>query len=138
RFDAGVETADLASPATAEAVDRWVSERTEGRIDQIAADLGLPNPEAALVLLNAVYFLGTWTTQFDPAQTVDSPFTLADGGTVPVPTMHLFGQEFGYAQRDGYQLLRLPYGAQGRYGMELLLPDQPAGLGALLDRLDAA
>lgn len=138
RFGAGLETADLASQATADDIDQWVNDQTEGRIEQIAADLGLPDPEAALVLLNAVYFLGQWTTEFDPAETMDSSFTLADGATVQVPMMHLRGQEFGYAQRDGYRMLRLPYGEQGRYGMELLLPDPGTGLPQLIDRLDAA
>jgi serpin B len=137
-FGATVDTADLARPAIVDTVDGWVSEHTEGRIETIATDLGLPDPRAALVLLNAVYFLGTWTTRFDPADTVERPFTLADGQRVDVPLMHLRGQSLGYAERDGYRMLRLPYGETGRYGMEILLPEPDTGLAGLLDRLDAA
>ena len=135
-FGASVENADLAEPATVDTIDAWVDERTEGLIPQIAADLGLPDPDAALVLLNAVYFLGEWTTEFDPADTADQPFTLADGSRVQVPLMHLREQQLGYAERDGYRMLRLPYGEGGRYGMEILLPD--GSLADLLAELDAA
>jgi serpin B len=137
-FGATLENADLGSPATAEAIDAWADQQTEGRIDAIAEDLGLPNPDVALVLLNAVYFLGEWTTQFDPDDTTDQPFTFTDGTEADVPLMQLLGQELAYAQRDGYQLLRLPYGEQGRYGMEVLLPDPDSGLPELLDTLDLA
>jgi serpin B len=137
-FGATLENADLGSPGTAEAIDAWADQQTEGRIDAIAEDLGLPNPDVALVLLNAVYFLGEWTTQFDPDDTTDQPFTFTDGTEADVPLMQLLGQELAYAQRDGYQLLRLPYGEQGRYGMEVLLPDPDSGLPELLDTLDLA
>lgn len=136
-FDATVANADLAAPATADAIDAWVAEHTEGLIEEIAEDLGLPDPEIALVLLNAVYFLGEWTTQFDPDETVEAPFTLADGSQAEVPLMHLREQEWAYAQREGYQLLRLPYGEEGRYGMEVLLPDPEIGLSGLVGQLDA-
>lgn len=136
-FGATVEEADLGSQETADAIDRWVRERTEGRIEDIAADLGLPNPQALLVLLNAVYFLGRWTTPFDPAATRDESFTLADGSKVTVPLMHQRNQELGYGERDGYRVLRLPYGKEGRYGMEVFLPDEDANLETLLASLDA-
>ncbi|TDD66717.1 serpin family protein [Jiangella aurantiaca] len=136
-FGATAEKADLGSPESADAIDAWVREHTEDRIDGIATDLGLPDPEAGLVLLNAVYFLGTWTTQFDPADTRDEPFTLADGGTADVPLMHLRDQTFPVTQRDGYRMLRLPYGDDGRYGMEIMLPDTDSSLPHLLSTLDA-
>jgi serpin B len=135
-FRASVENADLGEPATGDVIDAWVDERTEGLIPEIAADLGLPNPDAALILLNAVYFLGEWTTRFDPADTADQPFTLADGSRAQVPLMHLREQQLGYGERDGYRMLRLPYGEDGRYGMEILLPDDD--LPSLLAELDAA
>lgn len=137
-FGATVEEADLGAQQTADEIDAWVDERTDGLIKELAADLNLPNPQAVLVLVNAVYFLGEWTTQFDPSDTRDRPFALPDGSRVQVPLMHLREHEFGYAERDGYRMLRLPYGETGRYGMEVLLPDEGVGLGAVLDSLDAA
>ena len=41
----------------------------------------------ALVLVNAVYFKGSWTHKFDVAQTKSEPFTCADGSRVNVPMM---------------------------------------------------
>jgi serine protease inhibitor len=126
-FDARVQDADLGDPATAAEIDSWVQEQTEGLIDGIAADLGLPDPEVVLVLLNAVYFLGDWQTQFDPDRTGPHPFALPDGSQVDVPTMALAGQRFGYAEGDGFRMLRLPYGESGRFGMEIVLPDGELG-----------
>ncbi|HEY8474015.1 MAG TPA: serpin family protein [Natronosporangium sp.] len=138
QFAATPATADLAAPETAAAIDDWVNEQTEGRIPTIAEDLGLPSEDLAAVLLNTVYFLAEWSTQFDPAQTVDRPFTLPGGEPVPVPMMHLREQSLAVTNRDGYRMLRLPYGETGRYGMEILLPDAPDGLPRLLDQLDEA
>lgn len=135
-FGATLEETDLGAVETARDIDAWVDERTQGRIEEIAADLGLPNPQAVLVLLNAVSFLGEWTTQFDPDQTRDEPFTLADGARVDVPLMQLRDEELAHADRDGYRVLRLPYGEDERYAMEILLPDEPDGLVALLEALD--
>jgi serpin B len=136
-FGAIVEQDDLGSPDAVDAIDTWAEKNTNGLIRGIAADLELPDPDAVLVLLNAVYFLGEWTTRFDRADTRPQPFTLPDGGKVDVATMHLNGEAFGYAQRDGYRMLRLPYGKHGRYGMEVLLPDDGNTLTNLLGSLDA-
>jgi serpin B len=135
-FGATVEQGELGSPGTAEEIDAWAGKNTNGLIDGIAADLGLPNPDAVLVLLNAVYFLGEWSTRFDPAATRPAPFTLSSGAA-DVPTMHLNGEAFGYTERDGYRMIRLPYGENGRYGMEILLPDDGNTLTGLLAKLDA-
>lgn len=137
-FGATANQGDLGSPATADKIDAWAAENTNGLIDSIAADLGLPDPAAVLVLLNAVYFLGEWTTRFDPGDTRPEPFALPGGATADVPMMHLRDQRFGYAQRDGYRMLRLPYGTHGRYGMEIMLPDDGNTLTGLLASLDAA
>ena len=74
--------------------------------------------------------------QFDPDQTRDEPFTLADGSQVDVPLMQLRDETFDYADRHGYDVLRLPYGDDERYGMEIFLADEPDGLPDLLDVLD--
>jgi len=137
-FGATAEQRDLGSPGTAEEIDAWAGKNTNGLIDGIAAELGLPDPDAVLVLLNAVYFLGEWTTRFDPGDTRPEPFTLPGAAQVDVPMMHLTDARFGYAQRDGYRMLRLPYGEHGRYGMEIMLPDDGHTVADLLASLDAA
>jgi serine protease inhibitor len=137
-FGATVEQGDLASQEAADAIDGWVDDNTNGLIRDIAADLGLPDADTVLVLLNAVYFLGEWTTRFDRDQTRPAPFTDAEGRRIEVSTMHLNGQPFAYTQRDGYRMLRLPYGEDGRYGMEILLPDEGKALADLLGSLDAS
>jgi serpin B len=135
-FGATLDEVDLGAQATADRIDDWVTERTEGLIEEIAADLGLPDAQAVLVLLNAVYFLGTWTTTFDEAQTRDAPFRLADGSQVEVPTMHRSDPEFATASGDGFSMVRLPYGQDERFGMEVLLPDDDVALENMLAELD--
>ncbi|MFC7277111.1 serpin family protein [Paractinoplanes rhizophilus] len=119
-FGATVEQAELGRADAAKAVDEWVKKNTGGRIDRIARDLGLPNPQAMLVLLNAVYFLGEWKTKFE--ETAPGGFSVG-GAKVDVPMMRLRNETFGYAERDGFRMLRLPYGEDGRYAMEVMLPD---------------
>jgi serine protease inhibitor len=136
-FGATLEEADLGAQETADAIDAWVGENTEGLIEGIAQELALPDPLAVLVLLNAVYFLGEWTKQFDPAMTREESFTLADGSKAEVPRMNMHQEMFGYVEGDGFRMLRLPYGEEGRYGMEVLLPDEDTSLAEMLGSLDA-
>jgi serine protease inhibitor len=80
---------------------------------------------------------GGWSTRFDRSDTIDAPFALAGGEQVRVPMMRRDDSQFGYVERPGYRMLRLPYGDTGRFGMEVLLPDRHSDLAALLRRLDA-
>jgi len=133
-FGASVERGDLGSADTAKRIDEWVDDNTNGLIKGIAEELGLPSSTVVAVLLNAVYFLGEWSTPFDPTAT--QPSTFAGAGAVP--TMRLTDETFGHVQRDGYRMLRMPYGEDGRYAMEIMLPDQDSSLPALIGTLDAA
>ncbi len=135
-FGATVDEVDLGAEETADRIDAWVDERTAGLIEEIAEDLGLPNPQAVLVLLNAVYFLGTWTVTFDEADTRDAVFHLADGDRIEVPTMHRTDAELETSAGDGFTMVRLPYGEDERFGMEVLLPDEEVALDELLPALD--
>lgn len=136
-FGATLDELDLGARQSADRIDDWVEDRTEGLIEEIAEDLDLPNPQAVLVLLNAVYFLGTWTTTFDEVETRDAPFTLADGSQIEVPTMHRTDPEVETASGEGFTMIRLPYGDDERFGMEVLLPDDGVVLDDLLEELDA-
>lgn len=138
-FDATAEEGDLGDQATADRIDEWVVEHTHGLIEGIAEDLGLPDDQAVLALLNALYFQGTWTVQFDPDQTTDAAFTTGDGGEVTVAMMrHGDGtaERFGYADADGTQVLRLPYGESERFAMDVVLPPEGEDLADVVAGLD--
>lgn len=138
-FGARADTVDLADEVVVETIDQWVAEHTGDRIDGIAEDLGLPSEQAVVVLANAVYFLGDWTVPFDPQRTRPQQFHLPDGSSIDVDMMSAPDgiEEAAAATRDGYGVLRLPYGDDGRFAMEVFLPDADSDLSRLLARLDA-
>jgi serpin B len=88
-----------------------------------------------MVLVNAVYFKGTWVLRFRRTATRDEPFRLEFGGTVQAPLMHQ-REEVRYLQAAGYQAVDLAY--RGIYlSMLLLLPDRKDGLRDLEELLSA-
>jgi serpin B len=107
--------------AAVDAINRWASEQTSGRISHILDTL----PERArLVLAYAVYFSAKWDLPFDEEYTFDGPFYLLDGREVATPMMHQVNQ-FRYVERDGCQAIELPY--QGGTALMVIIlpgPDQ--------------
>ncbi|MBN1769714.1 MAG: serpin family protein [Deltaproteobacteria bacterium] len=104
-------------------INDWVAEQTRDRIPVILPERSV-DPDTRLVLVNAIYFKGRWALVFEPEATVPRPFTLADGTKVEVPTMAA-RDDFGYAARDGAQLLELPY-AGDALSMVVVLPAEGA------------
>lgn len=52
-------------------VNNWVSEKTNGKIDTLIKEL---DPSNILIMLNAVYFKGTWENQFQSNLTAPGIF----------------------------------------------------------------
>ena len=83
-FDAEAREMDFADPATVDAINGWAAEQTNDRIDRVIDRI---KPEHILFLLNAIYFKGQWTDRFDPDDTREAGFTLADGTEVDIAYM---------------------------------------------------
>ncbi|GAI83744.1 unnamed protein product, partial [marine sediment metagenome] len=62
-FGAVVRGLDFSDPAAADTINTWVNDNTNGKIDRIVEPEELYN--AVMALLNALYFKGTWTYEFD-------------------------------------------------------------------------
>lgn len=117
-------------------INEWIAAQTERRIEDLLPP-GSLDSLTRLVLANAIYFKGTWRTQFDPARTTPMSFTLADGGR-PFVNMMQTKARFSYARHpDGLRILEMPY-AGDQLRMVWLLPEAVDGLAALEARLDAA
>ena len=105
--------------ATAD-VNAWVNEQTHGKISKLF-DQDLPS-NTALVLLNAVYFKGTWKTKFDPAKTIKKAmFYLDNVYTAPVEMMNV-KSKFNYAQMEDGQMIELPFQNETNIAMYIFLP----------------
>jgi len=134
-FDAEVAALDFASPDAAPTINNWVSDKTNGRIEEIVDDPIAGN--VVMFLINAIYFKGDWTLQFDPALTEDRPFFLADGSQKQVPMMtYPDVVEVGYYRDEGVVALDLAYGGEA-YSMTILLPTGEGDIGALVQGLDS-
>jgi serine protease inhibitor len=127
RLNASIEEADLGSQEAADRIDEWVSEQTQDRIQGVADDLSLPDPQTQLVLANALYFLGDWTEPFEPDETTPGTFTRPDGETVDTEMMNE-NRMFEFAIRDDFDMLRLPYGEEERFVMDLILPSEESDI----------
>ncbi len=101
-----------------EAINSWVSEKTMQKIPELLSK-GTIDASTRLVLTNALYFKGAWSTPFDTAGTEEAAFA-APGGEVTVPMMNLGGKRFGYASSDAYETLSIPY--TGGADMLVILP----------------
>ena len=147
-FQAPLEQADFAGdPGGAmSTINQWVSQQTRGTIPTVLQP-GDIDDLTRIVLVDAVYFNGTWATGFDPAQTAPQPFTLADGTTVSVPTMSGNVEvASGYLSESQLTTYELAY-VGGALAMDFLVPDgslasfestlTPDVLGAALKSLQA-
>jgi serpin B len=117
-YDAEVSSVDFKNPATVQQINDWVGARTHGKITRMVKP---PlDPLLRLILLNAIYFKGDWTTPFASNLTRDLPFTLRSGQTVPHPRMSRTGS-FRYLENDLLQAVELPY-SDGGVSMLVALP----------------
>jgi serine protease inhibitor len=133
-FDARAESRDFADPATLAAINAWVEEHTDGHIDGIVGSL---DPALVMLLVNAIYFDGAWTTQFDPEDTGRRAFTREDGSTVDVDMMSMRDVELPRASGPSYAAVELPYGGGEAYSMVIVLPDAGVSARDWLAELDA-
>jgi len=109
--------------ASRQEINNWISDQTHERIKDLLPD-GSIQPDAVLVLANAIYFKATWQQEFSANDTRPAPFHLLDGGMVDVPIMRMSpDQMFPYASGDGWQAISMPYKG-GLTEMFIIVPDQ--------------
>lgn len=127
-FDALVSELDFDDPKAAETINGWVDENTNGKITQIV-DSPI-NPMMVMFLINAIYFKGTWTYEFDRDLTKDADFFLPDGSRKPCKLMTREG-EFHYFENSDFQAIDLPYG-DGDFSMIVFLPRRTTDVDSLI------
>src|SRR5437667_6785195 len=124
----------IADPAAAtQRINKWVADQTRDRIRDLIPG-GALDKTTRLVLANALYLKAPWASEFSENATQPEPFHVRGGTPTDVPTMQKRSDHIGYAKRDGYTAVTLPY-AGNDLQFVVLLPDEVNGLHSLESKL---
>ncbi|MCH2125207.1 MAG: serpin family protein [Pirellulaceae bacterium] len=133
QYDAPLARLDFRQSENArEEINDWTEQQTQGKIRDLIPS-GAINTDTRLVLTNAIYFQGNWSTAFKKKRTLLRPFYVTPEDKVQVPMMQQIGR-FHYGENDDLQILELPYG-EGEVSMFVLLPRKRDGLKSVEEKL---
>lgn len=132
-YGAEVTALDFGDPGAPATINSWVSDKTKGKITHIVDQI---DSQTILFLINAIYFKGKWSHEFDKAKTKEDTFTTGAGQKKRVPMMHQSGS-YNYYEGKNFQAASLPYG-DGRASMYIFLPAQGSRLDEFQKELTAA
>lgn len=123
------------SEGAREEVNKWVEEKTKNKIKDLIPE-EMFGADTRLTLVNAIYFKGSWMSQFHPSSTQTGPFQLTSSKTIQVPMMYQ-SKNLRYFENTnlGCKMLEMPY-AGGKMSMIILLPDEVEGLSKLEESLN--
>lgn len=120
---------DFSDRSSADAVNAWASENTDGLIDKVIEEF---DPETVTAIANAIYFSDRWSWEFNPDETVEDTFHAPDGDTT-ANFMVRQGDAQTYYEDDKVQMMPLRFETGGT--MYIILPKDGDAEG-LLKSLD--
>lgn len=124
-YDALAKSADFADAGTLDEINQWVSDNTDGMIEDALDKL---DPAMALVLLNTVLFNGKWEEPYEETDIRDGSFTNYDGSETDVEYMD--STEHSYFEVDGGVGFVKAY--KDGYSFVGILPDEDVGIDSFI------
>lgn len=97
------ETNMVTNGNAVETINGWVDKQTNGKIKEI-----ISSNQIEAVLLNAIYFKGTWDKEFNERATQKDLFTDRNGQQTEIDFMNRTGY-MPYYRADGLEVVELPY-----------------------------
>ena len=122
---------DFARQQTVDYINKWCYDNTEGLIPSIVDKL---SPAMRLVLMNAVYFKSTWSDKFDAKESKLGTFYKDATTQREVTFMHRYDMMY-YSEGAGFTMVKLPYGATGKWNAYIILPSDGKTPDTVLARL---
>lgn len=120
-YQSTVEAVDFSNPEKAcKTINGWVEDQTNDKIKNLIPVTAI-TPDTRMILTNAIYFLGTWMTQFDKNNTQEDDFRISRVNTAKVQMMRLYEENFRYGENSLFQVLELPYKGE-ELSMLIFLP----------------
>ncbi|XP_070841604.1 leukocyte elastase inhibitor-like isoform X1 [Chaetodon trifascialis] len=124
-YSAELEPVDfVTSPEVARLnINNWVEKQTQGKIKDVLTQ-GVVDSMTRLVLVNAIYFKGSWNKRFQESSTSDAQFRVNQNESKPVKMMHQKSKfPLTYIPEANCQILEMPYKGND-LSMLILLPNQ--------------
>lgn len=134
-FNSEAQSIDFSDNVNAaKTINGWVEDNTNNKIHNLIGEDTL-DADTRMVLVNAIYFKGTWTYEFDKTKTFKGPFYVNDQDTVNVDFMKI-KKHFSYGQFPELDAsaIELPY-KDSDVSMFIILPNTKTGLPALEAKL---
>lgn len=116
-YEADSFSVNFGNAGTLNQVNKWCSEKTSGLIPKMFDYL---SPQTRLMLVNALYFQGSWAAPFPLDQTQEDVFYTLSGQKKSVPFMKVSANLYGYKD-DEVSVVKIPYG-NGSFLMEAIIP----------------
>ena len=116
-YNAQIDALDFTKSSSLDKINSWCKKNTGGMIPSILDKI---NSDAAMYLLNAIYFNADWAEKFDVNDTRNSSFTRVDGSVVTQPLMHRKALAL-CCESDLCSMMCIPFGSGG-YRMYVMLP----------------
>ncbi|XP_026315921.1 leukocyte elastase inhibitor-like [Hyposmocoma kahamanoa] len=120
---------------TANTINEFINQATHGTIDEMITPNDLEG--VYLVLVDALYFKGSWMTKFSSADTETSAFYDENGNQLGDVNLMFSTQTVNMVsiRQIGATVLELPYGVDGRFSMLFILPDQHKTITSVIEKL---
>ena len=88
-------------------INGWVSEKTNGKINEIISESDI-NTATKLLISNVVYFKGEWLIKFNKQKTISAPFFTSIDNQYKVDFMNMT-ESLRYFENEEYQFISKPY-----------------------------
>jgi len=130
-FNAEIRNMDFSKPETVGIINNWVSENTKGKITKVIDGI---DALTMMYLINAIYFKGSWTEEFNKERTKEDKFFYAEGKSVLCDMMKTSEKNL-YFENEDFQAVDLPYGKEN-FSMIIILPKKEKDINEFISNLN--
>jgi len=134
-YDAGLQNIDFRNDTenARKTINKWVEDKTKNKIQNLLVP-GILTDLTRLVLVNAIYFYGSWDKAFDVKSTKKFDFFIDDANKVQADFMFKEDQ-YRFAENEQYKVVEIPYAGK-TLSMLVVLPNSPNNIDGLEKQLD--
>ena len=118
---------------SADQVNSWVNEKTHGKITKMLDEL---DPNTVMILLNAVYFKGTWKYTFDKTKTIKNSFYNSNSEEKLIKVDKMFqAARLPFTENEEVQVVELPYNQDSMSAL-IILPKKGIDINEYIKKFD--